>query len=253
MKNIERLEQYWHNLVLTVPQTKEAKGAVIACYPTVPMPQANSAADINVKEDEAEDLLNRVTKHFQSAGSTAVRFRITPLTHPRTFSSLLENHGFEKESEESIMVFKGEQLEKKLNHEVEVREIAESEVDIGNRIMLEVFEFPTELKKEFEKLMVNWMQKGGRYFVGYVDRKPVGTTFLLSLLKTGGIFSVGTLRKYRKMGVGTTLTVHAVMESMKEGNDIHTLQTAKGGNAEKLYKQIGFEVDHTISWYIKKL
>ena len=102
------------------------------------------------------------------------------------------------------MVFKGEQLKQKLNHEVEVREIAESEVDVGNRIMLEVFEFPTELGKEFRKLVVNWMQKGGRYFVGYVDGKPVGTSFLLSLLKTGGIFSVGTLMKYRRMGIGTT-------------------------------------------------
>ena len=72
----KRLEQYWHNLALTVPQAKEVEGAVISCHPEVPMPQANSAADINVKEDEAEDLLNRVTKHFQSAGSTVVRFRI---------------------------------------------------------------------------------------------------------------------------------------------------------------------------------
>ena len=252
-KNTDRLERYWREIVLSFPQTKDVKGAVVACYPALPMPQANSAADINVKEDEAEGLLDRITRHFQSEGSSVVRFRITPLTRPRMFSSLLEDHGFVKEGEESIMVFKGRQLEEKLNPDVEVREISESEVDIGNRIMLEVFEFPTELKKEFRKLVVNWMQKGGRYFVGYIDGKPVGTSFLLSLLKTGGIFSVGTLRKYRKMGIGTTLTVHAVMESIKEGNDIHTLQTAKGGNAENLYKQIGFEVDHTISWYVKKL
>jgi hypothetical protein len=39
----------------------------------------------------------------------------------------------------------------------------------------------------------------------------------------------------------------------KEGNDLHTLQTAKGGNAERLYKEIKFEVDHAVSWYVKKL
>jgi ribosomal protein S18 acetylase RimI-like enzyme len=151
------------------------------------------------------------------------------------------------------MVFRGGQLEEKLNHEVEVREIPESEVDVGNRIAFEVFEFPTGLRKVFDEIVLDWMQKGGRYFAGYVDGKPVRTSFLFSLMKTGGIFTVGTLREYRKKGIGATLTIHAVMESIKQGNDLHTLQAAKGGNAEKLYKEIGFEVDHTVSWYVKKL
>jgi ribosomal protein S18 acetylase RimI-like enzyme len=253
LKNTERLERYWHEAVLTLPQTKNVKGAVISCYPAIPMPQCNSAADIKVKEDEAEELLNIVTKHFQIAGSSVVRFRITPLTRPRTFASLLENHGFEKEGEESIMVFKEGLLDEKLNGQVEVRKIPESEVDVGNRIMLEVFEFPIELRRKFEEFMLNWMQKGGKFFVGYVDGKPVGTSFLFSLMKIGGIFSVGMLTEYRKRGIGTILTVHAVLESIKEGNSLHTLQTAKGGNAEKLYKKIGFEIDHTVSWYVKKL
>jgi ribosomal protein S18 acetylase RimI-like enzyme len=89
--------------------------------------------------------------------------------------------------------------------------------------------------------------------VGYIDGKPVGTSFLHSLIKTGAVFMVGTLEEYRKRGVATTLTAHAVMESRKQGNDLHTLQTAKGGNAEKLYKEVGFEADHTASWYVKKL
>ena len=253
MEDIEKLEQYWHRALLTFPQTKDVKGAVISCYPALPMPQCNSAADINVNKDEAEDLLKRVTKHFQSLGSSLVRFRITPLTRPRTFGSFLESHGFEKKWEESIMVFKGGRLEEKLNHEAQVREISESEVDIGSKLALTVFEFPIKWKKEFDKLQLDWMQRGGRYFVGYVDGKPVGTSFLYSLMKTGGIFTVGTLKEYRKKGIGTTLTVHALMESIKDGNELHTLQTTKGGNAERLYKKVGFEVDHIVSWYVKKL
>jgi len=62
------------------------------------------------------------------------------------------------------MVFKGEQLEEKLNHEVEIREISENEVDVGNKLALTTFEFPIEWKKEFDKLVLDWMQRGGRYF-----------------------------------------------------------------------------------------
>jgi ribosomal protein S18 acetylase RimI-like enzyme len=252
LKNTERLERFWHELVLSFPQAKDLKGAVVSCYTALPMPQGNSAADINVKEDEAEDLLDRVTKYFQSAGSGVVRFRITPLTRPRTFASLLESHGFEKKGEESIMVFKRGQLEQKLSNKVEVREISESEVDVADRVASAAFQFPTEWKREFDNFMLGSMQKGGRYFVGYIDGKPVGTSFLHSLIKTGAVFMVGTLEEYRKRGVATTLTAHAVMESKKQGNDLHTLQTAKGG-AEKLYKEVGFEVDHAASWYVKKL
>jgi GNAT superfamily N-acetyltransferase len=249
----ERLEQYWHSLVLTILQAKDLKGAVITCHPDILLPPFNHAADINVNEAEIENLLNTGVKHFQSRGSAFVRFRITPLTRPRTFSSFLESHGFEKEAEDSIMVFKGKGLEDKLIPGGEVREISESEIDVADKLLFTTFEFPIEWKKKWDRLTLDWMQKGGKYYVAYVKGKPIGTSFLFSLMKTGGIFNVGTLKEYRKRGVGTALTVHAIMESIKEGNNIHTLQTAKGGNAERLYNEIGFVTDHTVTWYIKKL
>jgi ribosomal protein S18 acetylase RimI-like enzyme len=76
---------------------------------------------------------------------------------------------------------------------------------------------------------------------------------LFSLERSGGIFNVGTLKEYRRRGVGTTLTLTAVSDSINEGNGLHTLQTTKGGNAERLYREIGFVTDHTISWFAKKL
>jgi GNAT superfamily N-acetyltransferase len=253
LRDIERLEKYWHRLTLTLPKTKDVGGAVIACYPELPLPPCNHAADINVNEDEVVNLLNTVIKHFRSRGSGFVRFRITPLTRPRTFSSFLESHGFDKEAEDSIMVFKGKGLENKLSPGVEVREISESEVDIGSRLDFTIFEFPIEWKKDFDRVILSWMWKGGKFYAAYVDGKPVGTSFLFSLMKTGGIFNVGTLKESRKRGIGTALTVHAINESIKEGNDLHTLQTKKGGNAERLYKEIGFVTDHTVSWFAKKL
>jgi len=53
LRSIESLEQFWHNLVLTLAWGTDANGAVVACYPEVPIPQCNHAVDINVNEDEA--------------------------------------------------------------------------------------------------------------------------------------------------------------------------------------------------------
>ena len=252
LRNVKRLEKYWHNFVLTaVPLAKEIDGAAVACYPQVPMYPANHAADIKVNEDEAEGLLNRVTQHFSSRKSPYVCFRLSPLTRPQSFSSFLESHGFEKKAEESVMVFKGKSVKYRLNPAVEVKEISEREIDLFNKLLMTIFKMPIGWKEGLDRITLEWMRKGVKCYLAYFEAKPVGTCTLASLMKTGGIFSVGTLKEYRRRGIGTTLTVHALMESMSEGNDLHALQTAKGGYAEELYRKMGFVIDHTISWFVK--
>ncbi len=254
MRIAGRLEQFWHNLISEqkLARGTEKNGAVVAYYPEIPLFVFNHAADINVSEDEAENLLNRVKEYFLSKGFPFVCFRISPLTRPKSFNSLLENHGFKRISEQSVMVFKGKQLEDKLNPEVTVKEISESEIDLFNKLLVTMFEMPIEWKEGFDRLMLERMRKGGKCYLAYVEGKPVGTCGLLSSMKTGCIYGVGTLKEYRRRGIGTTLTLHAVMDSINEGNDLHTLQAEKGGYAERLYRKTGFEIDHTISYFVKK-
>lgn len=252
LKSIKKFEQFWHNLILASPWGSDVNGAVVMCYPEVPIPQFNHVADINVEEEETEDLLNKVTEYFALKEPSCIWFRISPLTCPSSFSSFLENHGFEKEEEESAMVFKGKQLEDKLNPEIRVKEISDSEIDIYNKLMLSIFGMPIDWKKGLDRITLEWMRIGAKCYLAYVEGKPVGTSGLFSLKKTGGIFNVGTLEEYRRRGIGTTLTARAVMDSIKDGNTLHILHTGKGGNAERLYRKIGFVIDHTITWFVKK-
>ncbi len=250
----ERLEGFWHNLISEqrLAGGTTVNGAVVAYCPEVPIYPLNHAADINVSEDEAESLLNRVTEYFSSRGFPFVCFRISPLTRPRSFTFLLEDHGFERKMQNSVMVFKGKKVEDKLNPEVKVKEISENEIDVFDKLLLTVFEMPIEWKEGFDRLMLERMRKGVKCYLAYVAGKPAGICFSLSSMKTGGIFGVGTLEEYRRRGIGTTLTLHAVMDSINEGNDLHTLQTETGEYAERLYRNLGFETDHTVSYFVKK-
>jgi ribosomal protein S18 acetylase RimI-like enzyme len=229
------------------------KGAVIVCNPDIPLPPCNHVADIKVNENEAENLLNKAVGYFKKRNSVFARFRITPLTRPKTFSKLLEANGFDKEAEDSIMVFKGKISKDKFSKVIKVRKMPESQIDVADTIVFKVFEFSDDWKDKWHPLMVDWMRNGGEYYVGSIRGKPAGTSLLFSLIKTGGIFNVGTLKEYRRQGIATALTLHAVRKSIEKGNELHTLQTTRGGNAEQLYKKIGFVTDHTISWYAKKL
>lgn len=253
MRQTEKLEQFWHNMVLTFPWAKELKGAVVIYYPEVPIPQFNHAADINAGENEVENLLNRITKYFMSKDSPEVRFRISPLTRPTSFSSFLQNHGFKKEDEESVLVFRKNHLEHKLNPEVKVREISEGEIDTYSELIVKIFEMSLDWKEGVDKFVLESMRKGAKLYLAYVDERPVGTSSLFSLGEASGIFNVGTLKEYRRCGIGTTLTAHALLDSIEEGNTLHLLHAGKSGNAERLYRKIGFEIDHTITWFVKKL
>ncbi len=150
------------------------------------------------------------------------------------------------------MVFKGKEVKGKLTPKVKVKDISESEIDLFNKLLVTMFEMPIEWKEGFDRLMLERIRKGGKCYLAYVEGKPVGTCGLLSSMKTGCIYGVGTLKEYRRRGIGTTLTLRAVMDSINEGNDLHTLQAEKGGYAERLYRKTGFEIDHTISYFVKK-
>ena len=253
MTDTIRLENFWHKLLLSFPGSKDIDGAVVDCYPQVPINAFNHAADVSVEEDEVEDLLNRVTQHFLSKRATHVYFRITPLTRPKSFASFLEEQGFLKESEDLIMVFKGERLKNRLNPKVKVKEISENEIDIFGDLLLTIFEMPIEWSEGIKLLLNNMIQKGGKNYLAYFDGNPVGTCSLFSLNGTGGLFNIGTLKEYRRQGIATTLIAHALFDSISRGDDLHTLQTMKGEKAEQLYKEIGFEIGHTVSWFVKKL
>lgn len=120
------------------------------------------------------------------------------------------------------MVFKGRRLDDKLNPDVKVKEISKREMDIWSRLLTTLFDMPNDLREQLDKLLLTWLKKGlkkgARFYLAYVKGKPVGTCTLFSLERSGGIFNVGTLKEYRRRGVGTTLTLTAVSDSINEGN-----------------------------------
>lgn len=151
------------------------------------------------------------------------------------------------------MVFKREQVKIKPNPEVKIKEISERNINIYTELFLTNFEMPIEWKKAVDAIALNWIQRGWKCYLAYVRERPVGTCLLSSLSKSGGIFNVGTLKQYRRRGIGTALTLQALIDSIDEGNDLHILETVKGGNAERLYKKIGFEIVHSISYFVKEI
>jgi hypothetical protein len=144
--DVNRLEQFWHDLALTFPETVRIKEAVAMHVLGMPSPLFNHVTSVNVNDDEAEDFLKTVIKHFTSRKLPFACFRVSPLTRPTSFTPLLELYGFERSFEHSIMVSKGKPSEYKLNHDVKIKEISENEIDTFDKLVVEIFEMPAEWK-----------------------------------------------------------------------------------------------------------
>jgi hypothetical protein len=124
MANIDRLEQFWHDLVQVFPETVELEGAIVAHCLQIPVILFNHVTNVNVAENRAKVFLRTIINHFLSKGLPFASFRVSPLTRP-SFISLLERYEFDRELEQSIMVFDGKPSENRLNSNVTVKEIRE--------------------------------------------------------------------------------------------------------------------------------
>ncbi|MCW4009115.1 MAG: GNAT family N-acetyltransferase [Candidatus Bathyarchaeota archaeon] len=254
MVNAERLESFWLDLISAFP-SKKLDGATVVCIPKVPLYVINHAANVDAKKELCGPLIKGVEEHFRSEGVSFVCFRVSPLTRPSDFTSLLADAGFESKGEQSVMVYQGIRVqEQTVNPTSAVKQVvSEAEVAVLNRLLFEVFEMPPEWGKAFDEFTHECMRVGWRFYLGYVGDEPVGTCALFSAGNVGGIFDVGTLPRYRGQGVGTALTLYALNDSVLAGNSVHTLQAECKGNAERLYQKIGFAVDHKICFYAKDL
>jgi len=78
------------------------------------------------------------------------------------------------------------------------------------------------------------------HYLGYFNGIPVGYATLIYSGRFAGIYNVGTIPEYRKRGVGTTLTLNAVTDALRNGAEIVYLVTEQGSYNEKLYSKMGF-------------
>jgi ribosomal protein S18 acetylase RimI-like enzyme len=255
MKYIERFRNYWHSLII---EEKIARGTVlgstpVAYYPEIPISTFNHASDVRINEDEIDNLIYKLSKFFKINYVPSLSFRIDPSNRPENLTNILETHGFHKEIYQSVMVFKGNVLEVDPVPGITIEQISENQVSLFNQVLIEIYDMPLEWKKGFDQLTSERLRKGVKCYLAYHNGLPIGTCGLFTSEKTGEIFGVGTMEDYRGRGIATNMVLSAIRDSIQMGNDLHTIRADKGDYPEKLYKKLGFEIDHSTSFYVKSI
>lgn len=78
-------------------------------------------------------------------------------------------------------------------------------------------------------------------YLGYVDGEPVAASCLVMARGLAGIYSVATLETARRRGLGSAMTMHAMLEGQRIGADEAVLQASSMG--QPIYERMGFRRD----------
>ncbi|SFJ70570.1 Acetyltransferase (GNAT) domain-containing protein [Paenibacillus sp. UNC496MF] len=87
-----------------------------------------------------------------------------------------------------------------------------------------------------------------RHYVGFADGRPAAAATAFRDGETIGIYNVATLDGYRRRGLGTALTAHALREGQAAGARLAVLQSSRMG--EGVYRSLGFGADVAIGIYL---
>ncbi|SFI37306.1 Ribosomal protein S18 acetylase RimI [Paenibacillus sp. UNC496MF] len=87
-----------------------------------------------------------------------------------------------------------------------------------------------------------------RHYVGFLDGGPAGAATAVHDGETIGIYNVATSEGFRRRGIGSVLTAHAVREGQAAGGRLAVLQAS--GMGLNVYRQLGFRDDAEIGLYL---
>jgi ribosomal protein S18 acetylase RimI-like enzyme len=85
-------------------------------------------------------------------------------------------------------------------------------------------------------------------YVAYVDGAPAATATLYRHDRVAGIYYVGTLKQYRRRGLGEAVTRQCVVDGFAAGCDMASLQASPEG--QPVYKRMGFQLVGYYKTYI---
>ena len=241
-RQIEKHLQSLHGLVNNV---NDIGHAILCSNRRIPSTNYNHAFRVSVAESEADKLIAKVVKYYESMGLNPC-FGVSPTTCPPTFANSLLKAGFERALEEDAMVYRGKSRNLEVNPEVKVAVNDGSLTDVWTDVWMKGFGVSMVLRDASIDMYGKASHyKGTKSYLGYFQGKPAGSCGLVSINNVGGIFSVATAPEHRRKGVATALLHKAIADSMSVSNSLLYLITTRGSEAEKLYTSLGFEAAYT--------
>jgi len=225
---------------------------ILITDPAMPMTDGNHAAMLRATPDRADDLIQRVIRHYQDAGQKPCVV-ISPSCTPDDWAQRLQAHGFTQYGDiEYWLTLKNPWYAEMLRgpSAVTVREIGQDEVPVFCRVMAEAYKMPEDAIPLVEHAFGHINDLPGiRNYVAYLEGEPVGCASLFTYLGYSALGSAGVLPGARNAGVALALALHGYQDWKKQGSNVLVVQTVLP-KLERMLRIGGCQRVFTRTYYI---
>lgn len=220
--------------------------------PGIPNWLTNTVLRCRLSAGEVDSAIEETNDYFRSRGVMPY-WRLCPGDLPADLEQYLVRQGFSLGEEQPAMAIDL----KKLNENIRTREGLKIERIDDAETMKEKHGWIRglgEYKTLGSLLMDLWTRYGfdfesdWQHYLGLLKGEPVSWASVFYATGVAGIYAVGTVPAARRQGIGSAITLRALLDARERGYRVGMLQSSQMGF--NLYRRLGFTTCFTIKTYI---
>ena len=219
----------------------------------IPHPQFNGVVRTQLATGDVDTRIDDVISHFESRGLPMV-WLSGPLTRPADLGERLEAHGLRHAGESIGMSVRLETLDGSLlrAQEIVIKRVRDDET---LRSYLHAFTLGSDFPVVVAEGLFDLFSTLGfeenlpwRHYAGFKDGEPVASASIFLGREAAGVFDVATVSSARGQGIGTAMTLRALLDARDAGHRLGVLTSSTMGLG--VYKRLGFEEFGRIGRYV---
>ncbi|HSP17169.1 MAG TPA: GNAT family N-acetyltransferase [Thermoanaerobaculia bacterium] len=166
--------------------------------------------------------------------------KVTPSSKPADLATRLESRGWRVGLSLTHMVFDGRDGRRSADITVRLCRTDE-DIAIFSDVQSRGFGAPEWVHWVHKINLINSRDPDQHFYLAERNGRPAGVCLLLTASLVGGLYAVATLPEERGHGVAAALLARAIEHSVHSGNRVTVLNTATGGDAERVFVRLGFQ------------
>lgn len=225
------------------------------CLSNIPDALLNNVMLTNATSKEVKDLIDELIVGAEVRG-TPIMWQVSPSSRPKGLELLLIDHGFKIAVEEPAMAADLSSIPELLLPEgVTIRRVKNRQQwDQFCTIAQEVHNIHPLTNEQIRKIGL-WVgfetNAAFIHHLAFLEGEPVATVTTLFANGVAGIYSVSTMENARRRGIGTAITLNALIQARQRGYQLAVLSASDSGYHN--YRRLGFEEYYTGRQFIWKI
>ena len=238
-----------------VPDVEVYKGEdmIRVVSPGIPNWLTNTVLRCRISADNVDSVIDETDEYFYARGVVPY-WRLCPGDLPTDLEVRLAKKGFTLEAEEPAMAVDLGKLDQDMRTPDGF--VIEHVTDAATMKEKHIWITQLGMGKSLGMLLMDMFSAYGfdaasdwQHYIGLLNGKPASCASVFYAAGVVGIYAVITLPEVRRQGIGSAMTLQALLDARERGYHVGLLQSSEMGY--NVYRRLGFETCFKIKTYVR--